>query len=161
MRCIYSTGIFKQVERDTPMTIDVDSGFFFRKDLDYLNFSISNPHQAAGFNSGVDWDWLETVLEVGVHRLPDLEQADLARNRCWAGLYEVTPDHTPILGRHPELPNYVSASGFSGHGVMHSPATGLLVAEEILDGAAHMLDIDELRITRFVEGYVPTEHSIF
>ena len=55
----------------------------------------------------------------------------------------------PILGRHPELPNYLDASGFSGHGIMHSPATGLLIAEEILDGRAHTIEIDELRIMRF------------
>jgi sarcosine oxidase subunit beta len=55
----------------------------------------------------------------------------------------------PILGRHPELEGYVDASGFSGHGVMHAPATGLLIAEEILDGRAHTIDIDPLRINRF------------
>lgn len=82
----------------------------------------------------MDWDWLETVLEIGTHRLPLLERASLAQNRCWGGFYEVTPEHAPTLGRHPRLPNFVNATGFSGHGVMHSPATGLLIAEEILDG---------------------------
>jgi sarcosine oxidase, subunit beta len=66
----------------------------------------------------------------------------------------------PILGRHPALPNYLDASGFSGHGIMHSPATGMLMAEEILDGRAHTIDIDELRITRFLEGKPSYEQNI-
>ena len=66
----------------------------------------------------------------------------------------------PILGRHPALPNYLDASGFSGHGIMHSPATGLLIAEEILDGRAHTIDIDELRITRFAIEWARHELNI-
>jgi sarcosine oxidase subunit beta len=67
----------------------------------------------------------------------------------------------PVLGRHPDLPNYVDASGFSGHGVMQSPATGLLIAEEILDGRAHTIDIDELRITRFRDQRLRHERNIY
>lgn len=160
-RCIYSTDVFEAVPRDIPMTIDIATGFFFRKEQDYLMFSISKPDEPSGYQMGVDWDWLETVLEVGVKRLPILEQASLVQSRCWGGLYEVTPDHAPILGRHPDLPNYVSASGFSGHGVMHSPATGMLIAEEILDNRAHTFNIDDLRITRFQGAFTPLEHNIF
>jgi len=160
-RCIYATDPFPAVHRDVPMTVDLSTGFFFRKEQDHLMFSISKADEPVGYNMSVDWDWLETVLEVGVQRLPVLEEANLLPQRCWGGLYEVTPDHFPILGRHPDLPNYVSASGFSGHGVMHSPSTGLVMAEEILDGEAHTFNIDELRITRFYEGYVPSEHNIF
>lgn len=160
-RCIYSTGVLNEIPRDIPMTFDMDTGLFFRKDLDYLLFCISNPHQVAGFNTGVDWEWLETVLEIATPRLPILEQADLAQNRCWGGLYETTPDHTPVLGRHPDLPNFVNANGFSGHGVMHAPATGLLIAEEILDKEAHSLNIDPLRIARFHSGRTSNEHNIY
>ncbi|HMO56830.1 MAG TPA: FAD-binding oxidoreductase, partial [Roseiflexaceae bacterium] len=83
-----------------------------------------------------------------------------AERLCWAGSYEITPDHMPILGRHPQLPNYIDASGFSGHGIMHSPATGLLMAEEILDGRAHSIDIDDLRIMRFAQGLGHELHII-
>jgi glycine/D-amino acid oxidase-like deaminating enzyme len=46
------------------------------------------------------------------------------------------------------------------HGIAHSPATGMLIAEEILDGRAHTIDIDELRITRFLEGKPSYEQNI-
>jgi sarcosine oxidase subunit beta len=67
----------------------------------------------------------------------------------------------PVLGRRPELPNYVDASGFSGHGVMHSPATGMLIAEEVLDGRAHTIDIDELRISRFASQARGVERNVY
>jgi sarcosine oxidase subunit beta len=83
------------------------------------------------------------------------------RRNCWAGLYENTPDHLPILGRHPELENYLDASGFSGHGVMHSPATGMLIAEEVLDGRAHTIDIDDLRIARVRSRGAAVETNVY
>jgi sarcosine oxidase subunit beta len=96
-----------------------------------------------------------------MERFPLLEEARLAKKQCWAGLYGISPDHMPILGRHPEMPNYLHASGFSGHGVMHSPATGMLIAEEILDGRAHSINIDELRITRFRNMSVESETNVY
>jgi sarcosine oxidase subunit beta len=120
-----------------------------RKEHENVLFGKSNYAEPPGYNLAVDWEWLDVVLEAGLRRFPILERAGLAEKLCWAGAYEITPDHMPILGRHPELEGYVDASGFSGHGVMHAPATGLLIAEEILDGRAHTIDIDPLRINRF------------
>jgi sarcosine oxidase subunit beta len=148
-RVVYVTEPFPLIPGAIPLTIDVGSGFYMRKEQQNLLFGASNYDEPSSHNLQIDWDWLDTVLEKGFARFPILERAGLAEKLCWAGSYEVTPDHMPILGRHPELPNYVDASGFSGHGVMHSPATGLLIAEEILDGRAQTIDIDELRLARF------------
>jgi sarcosine oxidase subunit beta len=139
----------------------VDTGFWMRKEQDSLLFGMANPADPPGFNLNVDWNWLPEVLDAGINRFPLLEEACLAKKQCWAGLYEITPDHMPVLGRHPEMPNYLHASGFSGHGVMHSPATGMLIAEEILDGRAHSIDIDELRITRFGNMAIENETNIY
>jgi sarcosine oxidase subunit beta len=160
-RCVYMTEPFAAISGEIPLTIDVGSGFYMRKEGESVIFGISNLDEPSSFNLNVDWDWLETVLRAGFHRFPILERARLVERRCWAGLYEITPDHMPVLGRHPDLPNYVDASGFSGHGVMQSPATGLLIAEEILDGRAHTIDIDELRITRFRDQRLRHERNIY
>jgi sarcosine oxidase, subunit beta len=64
----------------------------------------------------------------------------------------MTPDKHSILGRAPDVENFYLANGSSGHGVMHSPALGQLLAEIMLDGAASSLDIHALRPTRFDEG---------
>ena len=61
----------------------------------------------------------------------------------------MTPDHHPILGAVPDRPGYFIAAGFSGHGFMHAPATGLVMAELLLDGRATTIDIDVLRFSRF------------
>ncbi|NWG22511.1 MAG: FAD-binding oxidoreductase [Chloroflexi bacterium] len=148
-RCVYVTEPFPAIPGAIPLTIDVGSGFYMRKEHDNVLFGKSNYAEPPGYNTAVDWEWLDTVLEAGLKRFPILERAGLAEKLCWAGAYEITPDHMPILGRHPDLEGYVDASGFSGHGIMHAPATGMLIAEEILDGRAHTIDIDSLRVMRF------------
>jgi sarcosine oxidase subunit beta len=148
-RVVFVTEPFPQIPSPIPLTVDVGSGFYMRKEQENLLFGASNYAEPPSHNLQIDWGWLDAVLEKGFARFPILERAGLAEKLCWAGSYEITPDHMPILGRHPELPNYLDASGFSGHGIMHSPATGLLIAEEILDGRAHTIEIDELRIARF------------
>jgi sarcosine oxidase, subunit beta len=159
-RCIYMTEAFPDLP-SFPFTIDTQSGFYMRKEGDKLLIGVTNEKEPSSENLAVDWDWLETVLERGVSRFPFLENVGIVRRNCWAGLYENTPDHLPILGRHPELINYVDASGFSGHGVMHSPATGMLMAEEILDGRARSIDIDSLRITRFASQHNLEETNVY
>ncbi|HLJ51027.1 MAG TPA: FAD-binding oxidoreductase [Bryobacteraceae bacterium] len=159
-RCIYMTEPVPHLE-SIPFVIDTESGFYLRKEGDKLLIGLTNENEPPGENYAVDWEWLETVLEAGAKRFPFLAELGIIRRNCWAGLYENTPDHLPILGRHPRLPNYIDASGFSGHGVMHSPATGMLIAEEVLDGRAHTIDIDSLRITRFSERNLTAEINVY
>ncbi|MEJ2247618.1 MAG: FAD-binding oxidoreductase [Acidobacteriota bacterium] len=160
-RNAYMTERFLKFPDPIPLTFDVDTGFWMRKEQDSLLFGMANPADPPGVNLNVDWNWLPEVLDAGIDRFPLLEEARLAKKQCWAGLYEITPDHMPILGRHPEIPNYLHASGFSGQGVMHSPATGMMIAEEILDGRAHSIDIDDLRITRFEDMAIENETNIY
>ena len=93
-----------------------------------------------------------------MERLPLLERAGIASR--WAGLYEVSPDAHPILGRIPQVEGLYCIGGFSGHGFMHGPICGLLLAEEILDGAAHTLDISPLYIDRFESGTGSVEYNV-
>ncbi len=46
----------------------------------------------------------------------------------------MTPDHNPVLGLHPALEGLIFANGFSGHGLMMSPATGKIVSELVQAG---------------------------
>jgi sarcosine oxidase, subunit beta len=160
-RCVYMTEPFPSIPDPLPLTIDVGSGFYMRKEQQNILFGMANPAESPSHTTQVDWGWLDTVLEGGLRRFPILERAGLAEKLCWGGSYEITPDHMPILGRHPDLPSYVDASGFSGHGIMHAPATGLLIAEEILDGRAHSIDIDELRIARFTRKDLESELNVY
>ncbi|NOK59683.1 MAG: FAD-binding oxidoreductase [Chloroflexi bacterium AL-W] len=159
-RCVYMTEPFSDISHPIPLTVDVTSGFYMRKELDNILFGMSNLAEPSSYNMMMDWEWLDTVLTSGLRRFPILERAGLAEKLCWVGLYEMTPDAMPILGRHPELSNYVDASGFSGHGIMHAPATGRLIAEEILDGCASMININDLRTTRFSSDVLVKERNV-
>lgn len=90
--------------------------------------------------------WLWRVLRMTHDRIPCLR--DVRIEECWSGLYEMTPDGRALVGRSPRYTNLFLATGCSGHGVMHAPAIGQLVAEVVLDGGASM-DISALRPERF------------
>jgi sarcosine oxidase subunit beta len=76
---------------------------------------------------------MDYVMQVGTQvarRFPGFEAAGLASS--WTGVYDVTPDWNPVLGRLPEVPGLVVAYGFSGHGFKLSPAVGRVLAQEAL-----------------------------
>jgi len=76
---------------------------------------------------------IDHVLQIGAQvaeRFPSFESAGLASS--WTGVYDVTPDWNPVLGRLPDVPGLVVAYGFSGHGFKLSPAVGRVIAQEAL-----------------------------
>jgi sarcosine oxidase subunit beta len=92
---------------------------------------------------------MEHLLEFGTRRFPWLADVPLDRSGCWAGTYENTPDHHGILGAVPDVPTWVNACGFSGHGMMQAPEIGRLAAEQVTTGAITSVDVAALRIERF------------
>jgi sarcosine oxidase subunit beta len=86
-----------------------------------------------------------------MRRAPAL--ADAGIENSWAGLRPMTPDEKPILGEAPHLPAFFNDCGWDGHGVMHAPAGGVLLAELILDGKATSADVSPFRVERF-EGWL-------
>ena len=76
---------------------------------------------------------MDYVIEVGsqvAERFPSFAEAGLASS--WTGVYDVTPDWNPVLGRLPDVPGLVVGYGFSGHGFKLSPGVGLVLAQEAL-----------------------------
>jgi glycine/D-amino acid oxidase-like deaminating enzyme len=95
--------------------------------------------------------WLDKVIAWAHERMPVLRDVPIDPAHCWEGLYEMSPDRHAIVGRDPERENLFLANGSSGHGVMHAPAIGQLLAEMIVDGKTS-IDISALRPSRFAEG---------
>ncbi len=143
-----------------PLTIDLASGFYLRSEGQRILFGRSNPDESAGFTEGMDWDWFEPTISVGVERFPWLAETKLDANACWWGYYEVTPDDNPILGRMLGVENWINIVGFSGHGIQQAPAVGRLIAEEVVFGKARSINIDSLRITRFSTNQQRRERNI-
>jgi sarcosine oxidase subunit beta len=144
--------------RDFPFVIDFAQSLYFHYESGGILTGMSNPNETFGYKLDVDKEWTLTHLEKAIERLPLLADAELLTE--WAGLYEVTPDDQAILGHIPGVEGLVSVTGFSGHGFMHGPICGLLMAEEILDGRAHSVNIDPLRFDRFQQGQDVTEYNV-
>ena len=149
-RQIAVTNAMAALRADFPFVIDFSRALYFHREGAGILTGMSNRDEPPGFDTSVDERWRLTHLENAVARLPMLADAELVAE--WAGLYEVTPDDQPILGRLPHADGLFVCAGFSGHGLMHGPAAGLLMAEEILDGRAHTIDVDPLRWDRFAAG---------
>ena len=98
-----------------------------------------------------DDDWIHTVTQMAHKHIPVLRDVAIDRDLCYAGLYEVSPDEHAIVGLAPQCPNMYFANGSSGHGVMHSPALGEIIADMIV-GRTPRVDVQALRPSRFDEG---------
>ena len=131
-----------------PMTIDYASGVYCHTESGGVLVGMADKDEPPGFNETVDYSFIEKMAEQAMHRIPRLESAAIKTQ--WAGLYEVTPDHHPILGELPGVKNFYLATGFSGHGVMHAPATGKVMSELLTTGKTS-IDIRPLRYERFKE----------
>lgn len=152
-RQVAITHPFSGLPEDMPMTVCLEDGFHLRvRDGRVLLLRPDDLPSADPFDTTFDPSWLPGVLERAHDRVPCLRQADIDLPGCWAGLYEMSPDSHALVGPAPGLGNLFLMNGSSGHGVMHSPALGQIVAEMILDGAARCLDARPLRPSRFAEG---------
>jgi glycine/D-amino acid oxidase-like deaminating enzyme len=70
----------------------------------------------------------------------------------WAGHYDFnTLDHNLIVGRHPQVTNFIFANGYSGHGLQQGPAAGRGVAELIIYNGYRSLDLTEVGYERILE----------
>jgi sarcosine oxidase subunit beta len=159
-RMLVPTEPFNKIAPSAPMVVDMTTGFHFRPEGLGLLLAWNDPEETPGFKTNFDPAFVEKILTRGVDRVPCLEEAEVNPKRAWAGLYEMTPDHHPILGPAPGVPGMFLANGFSGHGVMHSPATGKITADLILKGASDLVDTRLLNFERFAEGRLLEETAL-
>lgn len=156
-RQMLTTTPLSGIPPDFPFVIDFAQSLYFHREGEGLLTGMSNPDEQPGFNQEVDLEWEVRHLEAAARRLPLLENAGLVSH--WAGLYEVTPDAHPIIGRTP-VEGFFVCAGFSGHGFMHGPVAGLLMSEIILDGAAKTVDVSSLDLQRFAENRLIREYNV-
>jgi sarcosine oxidase subunit beta len=135
-----------QVPRSRVLVIDFESTFYFHREGKGLLFGMGDPDEAPGFDITVRWDFLPKVIEVAVRRLPALAEA--AVSHAWAGLYEMTPDHNPIIGPSEDIEGFYTIAGFSGHGFQHAPAAGRILAD-LVAGRDPKFDLSPFALGRF------------
>jgi sarcosine oxidase, subunit beta len=159
-RMLVPTEPFDQFPHSAPMIIDMSNGFHFRPEgLGFL-LAWNDPEEKPGYKTDFDPAFIEKILTRAAERVPVFENLAVNPKRAWAGLYEMTPDHHPILGTAPGVPGFFLANGFSGHGVMHAPATGKILSDLILTGKTDLVDASLLGLSRFAEGRMIEETAV-
>ena len=128
------------------LVIDFETTFYFHREGGGLLFGMGDPDERPGFDITVRWDFLPKVIEVAMQRLPAL--ADAAVSHAWAGLYEMTPDHNPIIGPSTDVDGFYTIAGFSGHGFQHAPAAGRILAD-LIAGRDPQFDLKPFELDRF------------
>jgi len=139
-RMLIPTEPFDGVSHEVPMVIDMTNGFHFRPESRGFLLAWNDPEETPGYKFDVDPEFIEKVLTRAADRVPCFENLAVDPKRAWAGLYEMSPDHHGIIGNFEELPGFYAANGFSGHGVMHAPATGRIIADLITSGSTKIVD---------------------
>ena len=156
-RQISTTSPLNWIPGNFPMVVDVSSGLYFHKESGGLLLGWADKNTPPGYDQSLDPNYTDEILMRALDRVPILEEAGIASS--WAGLYETTPDHKAILGKVPEVEGFICANGFSGHGFMHAPGVGLLIAELIVKGEPS-IDLTPLALQRFSEDKIKEEQNV-
>jgi len=157
-RHVFITEAAPGLPAEFPLTIEFATGLYLHRESGGVLLGMADPNDRPGsFDDSVNWEFLPRVVERALARVPALEHTSIRTG--WAGFYEDTPDKHPIVGAIDGVDGLFCAAGFSGHGVMHAPAAGELLAELIVDGRAS-LDLRSLRYSRFAEGDLAVEHNV-
>src|SRR5436853_3029245 len=159
-RVLVRTGASDQFPPFAPMISDMATGFHFRPEgLGFL-MAWNDPDETPGYKRDFDPAFIEKILIHAADRVPVFENVAVNPKRAWAGLYEMTPDHHPILGPVPEVPGFFLANGFSGHGAMHATATAKILSDIILNRNINLVDASSLALSRFAEGRLIEETAV-
>lgn len=156
-RQIFVTAPVPDFDHEFPLTIEFASGLYFHRESGGVLLGMADPADGPAFDDSVNWEFLPTVVERALARLPVLERATVKTG--WAGFYEDTPDRHPILGPIDAVPGFIGAAGFSGHGLMQAPAAGEVIAQ-LVCGEPTSVDVRALRFERFASGALVTEHNV-
>jgi sarcosine oxidase subunit beta len=152
---------FEEFPHSSPMIIDMSTGFHFRPEGRGFLLAWNDPEETPGYKTDFEPSFIEKILTHAANRVPVFENLAINPKRAWAGLYEMTPDHHAILGPVPGVPGFFLANGFSGHGVMHAPATGKILSDLILTGKTRVVnDVSVLGFDRFAKGALLHETAV-
>ena len=151
---------FDDFPHSSPMVIDMSNGFHFRPEGRGFLLAWNDPEETPGYKTDFEPAFIEKILTRAADRVPCFDNLAVNPKRAWAGLYEMSPDHHAILGPVTSVRGFFLANGFSGHGVMHAPATGKVVCDLILKGTTDLIDAKVLSFERFAKGELLHETAV-
>jgi glycine/D-amino acid oxidase-like deaminating enzyme len=159
-RCVFVVAC-RTALPDMPLMVD-PTGVWIRPEGEVYICGVSPPEEADPRATDFEVDYAlfdEVVWPMLAHRVPAMEALKL--QRAWAGHYDYNRlDQNAVIGRHPEIANFIFANGFSGHGLQQSPASGRAVAELIVHNRFVSLDLSLFGYQRIIEGRAVRELNV-
>lgn len=141
-----------------PMLVDLSTGYYINQDMRGELVGGLGTHSEESMDWGSSLEFAREFAKNTVRLLPRLGPVKVLRQ--WAGSYDKTPDAKPILGIAETGPrNLVQANGFSGHGMMISPMTGVLIAQ-LIAGQKTDLDLSRYALERFERGEIEADPMV-
>lgn len=146
----------------SPYGMMVDSsGVYFHPEAGYILGGIAERGEPVGQNfkySGEEY-FQEKIWMPLAERSTKFEA--LRHLSGWGGLYEVSPDESAIIGEVESSGGRIFEShSYSGHGVMHSYACAVALAERMLHGRSEFLDLEVFSGSRFAAGRLISETAV-
>jgi sarcosine oxidase subunit beta len=145
-KILVTDSFFDSIPIEIPIIVDVDSTLAIGREGKAMIFADNEPVETS-FKLSFPSNYDERVISKAIKRVPSLANASVAYSDI--GLYEMTPDSNPIVSKVKEISGLFCCAGFAGHGFMHAPAIGKIMAEIIMEEVPH-LDVSEYRLERFL-----------
>lgn len=141
-----------------PLVADLDDGLYFSQSTrGEIVGGVSNAKVPPGNDQSSSYRFLSLYSRALLRTCPLLGQVKILRQ--WAGLYDISPDANPIVGKVDALDGFFLVSGFMGHGFMIAPVIGRLMAQHIAEGS-DLPALERWNLRRFETGQLLSEGMI-
>ena len=126
---------------DFPLVMEIPLGWYIKKEGEDVLLGMSGKEEKTDFEK--QSESMEETIEASIHRIPAMETHGI--KKVLSSMSDETPDKHAILDN--SIPGLIIATGFSGHGFMHSPAAGKIVVA-MIKGEKPIIDASELKLYR-------------
>ncbi|MDL2264102.1 FAD-binding oxidoreductase [Synergistaceae bacterium OttesenSCG-928-I11] len=109
------------------------------------------------YKNRTSWQFITEMSKILNKLMPATKGIRVVRH--WSGLYDMTPDGSPIIGETQEVQNFYHSTGYSGHGFMLGPVAGKILAQHLV-GQKPDIDFSMLDYKRFERGELLIEPNI-
>ena len=141
-----------------PLVADLSDGLYFSQSIrGEIVGGIGNERVAPGPDQRSSARFLALYARALTRACPQLGAVKVLRQ--WAGLYDISPDASPIIGPVDTIDGFFLASGFMGHGFMMAPVVGQRLAARIARGTSGEL-FERWSLSRFATGRLLKEGMI-
>jgi sarcosine oxidase subunit beta len=141
-----------------PLVAELEGGLYFSQSTrGEIVGGIGQERVPEGLNQDSSHAFLGLYARALTRACPVLGRVKVLRQ--WAGCYDLTPDHNPIVGPVDEVQGFYQASGFMGHGFMMAPIVGKLIAQYIVEEVPLPM-FERWNLRRFREGKLLSESMI-